>query len=146
VDATRREEVVSGLRLDPKIPPLGAKGWGTGESNPSHPSRRLRRVGHPQNLKLNSGMELLAVDQPSVVTRKQGKKGGPPADNIDMAFGLGKLPHAAERLQQVVNDTAPLLTVGDLRRITGKHEREAIASVEDLEVVPAGVTFVRCRA
>ena len=40
--------------LDPKIPPLGAKGWGTGKSNPSHPSRRRRRVGHPQNLRLNS--------------------------------------------------------------------------------------------
>ncbi len=37
--------------------------------------------GHPQNLKLNSGMELLAVDQPSAVIRRktQRKKGGPPA-------------------------------------------------------------------
>ena len=81
VYAMRAEEVVSGGKdLDSKIPPLGAKGWGTGKSNPSHPSRRRRRVGHPQNLKFNCGMELLAVDEPSVVIRKmQRKKGGPPA-------------------------------------------------------------------
>jgi hypothetical protein len=32
-----------------------------------------------------------------------------------------------------VRDAAPLLTVGDLKRLMGKREREAIASVEDLE-------------
>jgi hypothetical protein len=44
-----------------------------------------------------------------------------------------KRPNAAERLQQVVNDAAPLLTVGDLRRLMGKRERESVSSVEDLE-------------
>ena len=33
----------------------------------------------------------------------------------------------------IVNDAAPLLTVGDLKRIMSKRQREAIGSVEDLE-------------
>jgi hypothetical protein len=73
----RAEEVVSGGKdLDSKIPPLGAKGWGTGKSNPSHPSQGRRRVGHPQNLRFNCVMELLAVDQPSVGDTEDAKKEG----------------------------------------------------------------------
>jgi hypothetical protein len=74
--------------LNPKIPPLEAKGWAT-KSNPSHPSRRRRRVGHPQNLKLNSGMELLAVDLPSVVILKmQERRVGHPSCCDAVAMSL----------------------------------------------------------
>jgi hypothetical protein len=52
---------------------------------------------------------------------------------VGVAYSLGKVAHAAEHLERVVLDTAPLLTVGDLRRIMGRREREAIGSVDDLE-------------
>src|ERR1700722_3158394 len=91
VDATRREEVVSGLRLDPKIPPLGAKGWGTASQTQSHPSRRRRRVGHPQNLRLNSGMELLADLTLVVIRKMQSRVGHPPRCVRAVYVGCPKL-------------------------------------------------------
>jgi hypothetical protein len=54
-------------------------------------------------------------------------------DHVSIAFSLGKLAHAAEQLERVVRDAAPVLTVGDLKRLTGKREREAVTSVDDLE-------------
>jgi hypothetical protein len=54
-------------------------------------------------------------------------------DYLDLAYKMGQLAHAAERLEAVVRDAAPLLTVGDLKRIMGRREREAIASVDDVD-------------
>jgi hypothetical protein len=48
----RAEEVVSGGKdLDPKIPPLGAKRWGTGESNPIPPFAKTAKSGAPAKSK-----------------------------------------------------------------------------------------------
>ena len=54
-------------------------------------------------------------------------------DFLNLAFGLGKLAHSIEQFERVVRDAAPLLTVGDLRRIIGQRKHEAISSVEELE-------------
>jgi hypothetical protein len=40
-------------------------------------------------------------------------------DYLDLAYKMGQLAHAAERLEAVVRDAAPLLTLGDLKRLMG---------------------------
>ena len=37
-------------------------------------------------------------------------------DYLDLAYAMGKLAHAAERLEAVVRDATPLLTVSELKR------------------------------
>ena len=71
------------------------------------------------------------MDAEKIFTRKE--ELATVGDYLDLAYKMGQLAHAAERLDAVVRDAAHLLTVGDLRRILGKRQREAIGSVDDLE-------------
>jgi hypothetical protein len=81
---------------------------------------------------IDSGI-ITTDDVAKVFTAPQSEGLASAGDYIGIAYNLGKLAHAAERLEAVVRDAAPVLTVGDLKRIMGRREREAVASVEDLE-------------
>jgi hypothetical protein len=56
-----------------------------------------------------------------------------PADYIGVAYNLGKLAHAAERLEFAVREARGVATPEDLERVLGIRAHGDVASVQDLE-------------